>query len=372
MKCIYHIPIPLDPNAKSASGIRPQKMLQAFKDIGYDVIVVSGYARERKKAFDEIKRQVANGEKFEFLYSESSTMPTILTEPNHMPTHPFVDFALFRFCKKHGIKIGLFYRDIYWKFDIYREKISRLKYLVAILAYKYDLLQYGFTLEKLYVPSKRVYDYLKNKKLQDKLDTLPPGCDECNVPKNLVEMKRDFFIDPLHIFYVGGLGGHYQIAELLRAVSELDYCEITVCCRKCDWEKSLDQLGHFSKYSNIHIVYESGKGLERYYSKADVCALLFEPNEYMKLAIPYKAFEYLAWGKPMLVSRGTAIGDFVASHGIGWVIEYSKDRIKESIYEILSEPSELYPKKAQCVIAQKENRWVNRAQKVIKDLTGEK
>ena len=89
--------------------------------------VVSGYAKERKKRFDEIKTQVKNGVKFDFLYSESSTMPTILTEPHHMPIHPFVDFSLFRFCKKNGIKIGLFYRDIYWKFDIYKKTMHGLK-----------------------------------------------------------------------------------------------------------------------------------------------------------------------------------------------------------------------------------------------------
>ena len=46
MNCIYHIPIPLDPNAKSASGIRPQKMLQAFKRLGYEG---SGYLNSKPR-----------------------------------------------------------------------------------------------------------------------------------------------------------------------------------------------------------------------------------------------------------------------------------------------------------------------------------
>ena len=75
-----------------------------------------------------------------FLYSESSTMPTSLTEPHHMPTHPFLDFSFFYFCKRNGIKIGLFYRDIYWKFEIYKEKVHGIKYLgllwpIAMICY---------------------------------------------------------------------------------------------------------------------------------------------------------------------------------------------------------------------------------------------
>lgn len=368
MKCIYHFPLPFNPDAQSASGIRPIKMLQAFQGLGYEVSIVSGYAVERKKAIYKIKEEIRQGVVYDFLYSESSTMPTILTEQHHIPSHPFLDFQFFSFCKQHGIKIGVFYRDIYWKFDTYREKVKGIKYYGAIAAYQYDLWQYGRLLEKLYLPSERVYPYLSKRNLQNKLATLPPGCENIEVVGGTNSTERDFRMQPLHIFYVGGLGNQYQISYLLQAVSELSNCELTVCCRKDDWKKNEISLGHFSKCPNIHIIHEYGKGLDPYYLKADICSLLFKPDIYIEMAIPFKAFEYLAWEKPVLVSEKTAIGDFVAKNETGWVLEYSIESIKNTILQILENPLLLKEKKEQCVKAKRKNLWIKRAEKVVTDL----
>ena len=51
-------------------------------------------------------------------------MPTLLTEPHHFPTHPLLDFGFFRYVKKQGIPIGLFYSDIFWKFEDYGKDLS--------------------------------------------------------------------------------------------------------------------------------------------------------------------------------------------------------------------------------------------------------
>ena len=105
-RCIFHIPNYLDPNRASASQIRPKKMMNAFEQIGYKVDIVQGYGRNRKRIIEEIKRNIDNGVKYEFLYSESSTAPTLLTEKHHFPTYPFLDFGFFKYIKDHGIKIG--------------------------------------------------------------------------------------------------------------------------------------------------------------------------------------------------------------------------------------------------------------------------
>ena len=160
-RCIFHIPNYIDENRKSASNIRPLKMIEAFKQNGYIVDIVMGYAKERKNQIKKIKENIKNGIKYDFMYSESSTMPTLLTEKNHLPTHPFLDFSFMNFCKKNGIKIGLFYRDMHWKFDLYKINVSVVKRNVAILFYKYDLLRYRKLLDvlyqKKYMISKRYY-----------------------------------------------------------------------------------------------------------------------------------------------------------------------------------------------------------------------
>ena len=101
---IYHCPFPLDNNATSASGIRPLRMLNAFRVLSCEVDLITGYSIERKKLIAEIKKKIATGVKYDFVYSESSTMPTLLTERHHFPLHPIVDFEFFKFCKKSNNK----------------------------------------------------------------------------------------------------------------------------------------------------------------------------------------------------------------------------------------------------------------------------
>ena len=42
---VYHAPFPLDREASSASGIRPVRMLDAFRELGYTVLDVTGSPR---------------------------------------------------------------------------------------------------------------------------------------------------------------------------------------------------------------------------------------------------------------------------------------------------------------------------------------
>ena len=70
-KCIFHIPNALDPMGTSGSQVRPRKMLQAFKNIGYDVDVIMGYGKSRLRSIREIKKKIIEGVKYDFLYSPS-------------------------------------------------------------------------------------------------------------------------------------------------------------------------------------------------------------------------------------------------------------------------------------------------------------
>ncbi len=122
-RCIFHIPYKVDLNWPSGSQIRPINMIKAFEQNGYDVEIIMGYGEEReKKKLKKIKSNIKEGIKYDFLYSESSTEPTLLTEKNHIPLYPFLDFGFLKYCKNHNIKIGLFYRDIHWRFSQYKKK----------------------------------------------------------------------------------------------------------------------------------------------------------------------------------------------------------------------------------------------------------
>ena len=101
-KCIVYIPYKLEDKGQGARMLRPRKMVQAFRDIGYDVAMISGVSSERRGMIRDVKKRIAAGERYDFLYMETNTEPTLLTDPGHLPTHPFMDYGFFRFVKKHG------------------------------------------------------------------------------------------------------------------------------------------------------------------------------------------------------------------------------------------------------------------------------
>ena len=56
-RMIFHYPKTLNNFLKRGSAIRPLKMLQAFKNIGYEVDLVVGNWSERKESILSIKKK---------------------------------------------------------------------------------------------------------------------------------------------------------------------------------------------------------------------------------------------------------------------------------------------------------------------------
>lgn len=367
-RCIFHIPNHIDSNAKSGSGKRPIKMIEAFRNSGYIVDVIMGYGKERKKQIAQIKKNIKNGVKYDFLYSESSTMPTLLTEKNHLPIYPFLDFSFMKFCKKNGLKIGLFYRDIHWKFQHYKNDVPIWQRLITVPFYKYDLYEYRKILDYLYLASEEVKKYLPQKNVKTnkyKIDTLPPGCEK----KSILEKNVDSNI--LNIFYVGGISEEvYNFKKLIEAVGEQKDIRLRICCRDYDWIKVKDD---YKKYltDNISIVHLAGEQLKECYREADVCSLLFDDNEYMKIAMPIKMFEYLSYNKPIIASNGTVAGKFVKENDIGWTIDYEENKIKELLEYLKNNRNEIEKIKENQKKVIEKNLWTERAKKVIKNLIEE-
>lgn len=362
-RCIVHIPYKLIENGMAAPMLRPIRMIEGFKAIGYQVTVVEGTVAERKEQIKKIKKLINANNKYDFMYAESSTIPTLLTEKNHLPLHPLVDFNFFHFVKRKHIPIGLFYRDIYWKFDSYKQGVPFWKSFLGIQFYKYDMWQYKKLLNCFYIPNYRVLNYLKEYHFDNIAQELPPGCD------NLKNDSNDNCVleNVLNVFYVGGLGEQYQIEELMKAVQNEPKIILTICCREVEWEREKNNLGSYLS-DNIHIIHKKNTELVEYYKNADVCSLLFKEDVYRKMAMPYKAFEYLANLKPVLATKGTAIGDFIEKFNIGWVIDYDANEIKKVLHSLLNNRNMIEEKRLACIRAKEENTWMMRAKKVAKDL----
>lgn len=364
MNIIFHHPLPIDYNAKSASGIRPLKMLEAFKLLGYHVDVIAGYSDERKKAIKLVRRKIKSGTRYDFIYSESSTMPTILSDPHHMPIAPLLDFNFFKFCKKNDIKIGLFYRDIYWLFDeIYKEGISPFKALVAKIAYRFDLLMYDKTLDKLFLPTEEMGKYIPTVS-SSKFAVLPPG----HVGHREVDSAKIEDTGRLKLFYVGGiLSNHYQMHKLFQVVNAIPNIHLTVCTREEEWlavEHEYPKLNN-----NIKVIHESGSDMEKHLLECDIALLFIKPQEYWEFSAPVKIYEYLGFEKPIIASKGTFAGVFVEKNNIGWCVKYDEEALHDLLITLINDINLISDVQKNMSSIAKNHSWLSRAKQVVEDLS---
>lgn len=363
-KCIVYYPFNINENHPSATNIRPMKFIEGFKEAGYEVEIIKGYGKERKVRINEVKRKIESGEKYDFMYTESATEPTLLTEENHIPKFPFLDFNFFKYCKSKGIPIGLFYRDIYWKFDQYKENVSFYKRIPAYAFYYYDLLMYKKYLDVLFLPSVMMKEYIP---VQLPIPTyqLPSGCEDVKVT---IANKR---VDKtIKILYIGGIDKNlYNIEAMVKAVHKNKSFSMDICCRENEWQQNKNQ---YEKYLNdrIHVIHKKGKDLNEVAIGADLFSLVVETSEYRKFAMPMKLFSYISYGKPILGIKGTAGGDFIEGNNIGYVVDYHDKDIEDLLnYLEKNLDSELDEKLAAVRTAYNNNTWKKRAMTVAESLS---
>lgn len=362
-RCIFHVPYKINKEVTSGTNIRPIKMIDGFKLNGYKVDIIEGYGEKRKNAIEEIKNNIKQGIKYDFVYSESSTMPTQLTEKNHIPKYPFLDFGFLKFCKDNLIPIGLFYRDIHWKFPQYKNSVNIVKQLVSKVFYEYDLKKYRQLIDVLYLPSNKMFKYLDidfNGQIYD----LPPGTEQIDL--TFYGCKNEDASKLIKLFYVGGINEElYNLKLLFKAVKENKNLFLTLCCRENEWENNKQE---YEEYLNdrINIIHKKGEELIPIARNSDIMNLYIKPTAYWEFAMPVKLFTYLSYEKPMLGVKNTSAGDFIEKNNIGWSIEYNFESINEFLKGLSRE--HIREKEGNLPLICENNTWKSRAKKVIEDL----
>lgn len=357
-KIIIHFPFKINRDRAAASQLRPIKIIETFEAMGYDVCLIEGYGKDRKKQINNIKKAILSGEKFDFVYSESNTSPTLLTEKHHYPTYPFLDFSFFKFCKKNNVKIGLFYRDIYWCFPENNHGIIRK---LMLLFYKYDLYNYNKYVSTLYVPSYDMVKYIPYK-LKMPISELYPGC--IKYSRRDVNENRD----KIKILYVGGIGCHYDISMIMDVVKDQPFVNLTICCRPDDWESAKSYFLPFVG-DNMTIVHKSGNELNALYEDADLFCLFVKPNKYWEFAVPFKLFETIGHGCPILSTEGLWVSKFVDRYGIGFTCGFDKESLKQLFRYLQTNRKELLKVKEQVSLIIDDNTWETRCRNIVSDLT---
>jgi glycosyltransferase involved in cell wall biosynthesis len=320
---------------------------------------VTGTSKQRKLAIRSVKEFVANGGLVDFTYSESSTMPTTLTDSHHLPLRLFLDASFFRYLKRHDIPVGVFYRDVYWKFPEYLRAVNRIVALGTRALYRFDLLVYRRWVDRLYLPSLKMGVEVPIIR-PDQHESLPPGC-------TIVDPVGDPDGD-LTIFYVGGLGDYYRLHEGMRTVGQVDGARLIVCTSKVLWDQLASGYADVVN-SSVEIVHASGTELEEFYRRATICSLFLEPIPYREFASPMKLYEYIGHGRPVIASEGTLSGTFVAEHNIGWTIPYASDALTELLARLLQNPDEVKSMSERVREERHNHTWLARARQVADGLT---
>ena len=378
--CIFHVPLQLRSDIKSASNIRPIKMIEAFRSIGYNVDVVMGDSGTRRKQITAIKHNIKRGMQYDFVYAESSTMPNALTDQDHVPRAPFLDCQFFKYCKNKGIPVGLFYRDVYWMYEAYLPN-DPIKATLARFFYKVDIRAYRKCLSALFLPD--APSFFKNASVtvlpmakpyievlkSIPFFSLPPGCEKdlCNYGGQFSEDTTVGPSRPLKIFYVGGIGGHYDLHPLLEATKLFRNCMLTLCVREKDWIQVIDEYAPFLN-ERTKVVHAAGADLGDYYRQADICSLVVGRNDYWAMAVPYKLYEYATYGIPIVATNLGIAADIIEHNRIGWIVEPTVESICELLAFLTSNPSAINEKKIQIMHFAQENTWECRAQNVAKIL----
>ncbi len=334
----------------SGTILRPEKMKEAFKKLGFNIIDINGsYSNKRKKTDQALKLN-----KIDFVYCESANCPLCISGKNHLEFRPFADLRNMRKLKTKA-KLGFYYRDIFWKESTFLKEFGFIKGLILKLLYRLEFIFLIRVVDILFVQSEEMMkQFPRWKKFQSKYRLLPPGC-EIN--------GMDFFTanDIPEILYSGACdrSTKYNIEPLIDAAAEADV-KLTINSDKGleyygdlkenkKYESNIffsiidyTDIGSFSKKFTAGVIWLSGKD-------EDICKYL-----------PIKLFHYLSLGLPIIAKKNTAAGIFTEKNRVGWTFgDYSE--LISLLKSLQADKNEINHVYKNVLEVRKHQTWLDRA-----------
>lgn len=357
-KLLYITFIDMDNIPTSGSSVRPQKILEAFKELNIQVKTLSGINNDisiRKKTVKEAKK-ILNEWKPDACY----------IEPPSGPMFYWGDVKLIKTMHKLKLPISIFYRDAYWKYpDFYLSKnISLIDRFKQLVIKNMQIVQWNVfknNIDIIYFPSltmAKEFDCSRK-------DALPPGAFYASVD------EKNYNVTPLQAIFVGGASKNYGTYLTIEAFEKVNCdgikAKLLYICPKEQWESLGIDEKKYAKW--LDVVHTSGdNNLIKYYEKADIAILTAPRTFYRDFAVPIKLFEYMSYLKPMLVTNCIETERVVIDNKVGWVVEDSVDSIADKIISLSDSFDEINEVKSNMKNARECNLWKVRAQKVLEDL----
>lgn len=359
---LYITFVDLNEPANSGSSVRPQQMLHAFQKIGCSMKVLDGWHNKRKERRAHVKEVMR--------WLDTHCVRYCYVEPPSGPFFVREDLMLLKKLHKMGVPIGLFYRDIYWRFKSQFTKINPLKFFLIQCLQRRDLAVFKKTVSLFYFPTRQMASIAD---FHVPFAILPPGGElsEADSP-DFLEIERIRNADVLTLFFVGGLSPSYGFDILLDAVKTINQQQLrlrlTVACREQEW---LDFQQRYTvetwDWLTVHHV-SFGDGLEELYQQVDFSVLPLRKNTYTDFAISVKLFEYVAYRKPILCTNLDAMSQIVEENDLGWVCKDTAEEMTRVLESIIADRRSIIEKKENIKRFLPDNTWEARARKVFSTL----
>ncbi len=363
---LYITFVDLDGNMSTGSSVRPQKMLEAFGEIGVKMKVLSGLKTnrsKRRKNIEEIMRWLA-AEQPRYCY----------VEPPSGPFYDWKDLQLLEKLHHQKVPVGLFYRDAYWMFPEYGadgkkvQFLQRIKQVIIKLMQRRDLYVFRCACDHIFFPSGSMAAYFDFASQS----VLPPGC----VFRGDVDWEpvRAVRKDVLTYIFVGGAARNHGTFLTMEAFEKANQngiiAKLIYVCPEEQWNKIKDEVYKEEYAEWLSILHVSGdERLAALYKEADI-ALLAAPNtEYRNFAVPIKIYEYISYGKPILVTNCYETEKAVLENQVGWSVPDNVLSVSDKIIFLYENQEEIYEKKKYCKEACIRNLWKSRAETVIRVLS---
>lgn len=335
---------------KSGSSVRPQRMYDAFKELGYDVSLLEGLPNRKRERWHNVYKK----------YKEiKNNLPDFCyIEPPSGPFFNFCDHLFLMYLHRKKVPIGLFYRDAYWKFGD-RWKVLGLKKFFLVKMFQFDCFIIKHTCKVVFFPSEtmgKLFDF-KNKSI------LPPAG---------VALQNDEHPIYKKAVYVGGLSKAYGTDMMLEAFKIINKnpkmkIGLTVCCRKNEMGSFFDD---YKDAPWLNIVHLSGDNeLRPLYCQSDIGLFLARRDIYMDFCIPIKLFEYLSNDLPIVTTDCKETAGFVQKYAVGAVAKDNPDDIAKVIISFINDETRLRSCRENAKKALLgANLWQHRAEKAASEI----
>jgi|GEM_PF-2228704 len=338
-------------SSNDGPSVRSNAILKEFELMDTDVdFIVGENAKERYEKF----RKINSDKQYDYCYIESKVGVT-----------RFYDTLIINSVKKkfQNIAVGLYYRDMYWAYNIQISK-GKIKNLFVPLVNKWFLRFISKRVDVIFGQSKsfckKLRTYVGNK---CKIEVLPPGCENISIKQNA----------KTGVIYVGEIdpvfSGIELLIEAMKLVNLKQKVPLNLVCRKHEFEKN-EYIQRIAKeYDWLNVYHETKETIHKIYNQSNLAVIPRYKDEYTKLCLPIKLFEYISYELPIVAVDHGEVSNFIKKYQIGSISNGNPEDFANKILEILNmSEEEIKLIKNNLKLCKEANTWKTRVEKIDKVL----